>query len=91
MNVEDVCSSETSVYIRKSTRRHAPTYLNTWSVCCTRLLSNHFTFQCTGVNYVTSVAYPEILFGGGGVSTNSVENRGQRERGPVGGSQGFWR
>jgi hypothetical protein len=27
-----------------------------------------------------SVAYPEILFGGGG-STNSVEGRGQRERG----------
>ena len=31
-----------------------------------------------------SVAYPEILFGGGG--TNSVEDRGQRERGSVGGS-----
>jgi len=27
------------------------------------------------------VAYPGILFGGGGVSTNSVEDRGQRERG----------
>ena len=36
--------------------------------------------------YVTlqSVAYPGILFGGG--STNSVENRGQRERGSGGGS-----
>jgi hypothetical protein len=31
------------------------------------------------------VAYPGILFGGGG-STNSVEDRGQRERGPGGGS-----
>jgi hypothetical protein len=33
-----------------------------------------------------SVAYPGILFGGGGVSTNSVEDRGQRERGSGGGS-----
>jgi hypothetical protein len=32
------------------------------------------------------VAYPGILFGGGGVSTNSVEDRGQRERGSGGGS-----
>ena len=31
------------------------------------------------------VAYPGILFGGG-VSTNSVEDRGQRERGSGGGS-----
>jgi hypothetical protein len=31
------------------------------------------------------VAYPGILFGGGG-STNSVEDRGQRERGSGGGS-----
>jgi len=30
------------------------------------------------------VAYPEILFGRG--STNSVEDRGQRERGSRGGS-----
>ena len=30
------------------------------------------------------VAYPGILFGGG--STNSVEDRGQRERGSGGGS-----
>ena len=36
------------------------------------------------VQYI-SVAYPEILFGGGG-STNSVEDRGQRERGSGGGS-----
>ena len=28
-----------------------------------------------------SVAYPGILFGKGGVSTNSAEDRGQRERG----------
>ena len=33
-----------------------------------------------------TVAYPGILFGAGGGSTNSVENRGQRERGSVGGS-----
>jgi hypothetical protein len=34
-----------------------------------------------------SVAYPGILFGGGGGgSTNSVEDRGQRERGSGGGS-----
>jgi len=32
-----------------------------------------------------SVAYPGILFGGGGGSTNSVEDRGQRERGSGGG------
>ena len=33
---------------------------------------------------VTAVAYPGIFFGGGG-STNSVEDRGQRERGSGGG------
>jgi len=27
------------------------------------------------------MAYPGILFGGGGGSTNSLEDRGQRERG----------
>ena len=32
------------------------------------------------------VAYPGILFGGGGGSTNSVENRGQRDNGSGGGS-----
>ena len=32
------------------------------------------------------VAYPGIFFGGGGGSTNSVEDRGQRERGSGGGS-----
>ena len=34
--------------------------------------------------YTYPVAYPGILFGGG--STNSVEDRGQRERGSGGGS-----
>jgi len=33
-----------------------------------------------------TVAYPGILFGGGGRFTNSVENRRQRERGSGGGS-----
>ena len=33
-----------------------------------------------------TVAYPGILFGGKGGSTNSVEDRGQRERGSGGGS-----
>ena len=35
---------------------------------------------------VVSVAYPGILFRGGWGSTNSVENRGQRERGSGGSS-----
>jgi hypothetical protein len=34
---------------------------------------------------IATVAYPGILFGGGG-STNSVEDRGQRERGSGGSS-----
>jgi len=34
---------------------------------------------------IQPMAYPGILFGGG-VSTNSVEDRGQRERGSGGGS-----
>jgi len=33
-----------------------------------------------------AVAYPGILFGEGGVSTSSVEDRGQRERGSGGSS-----
>ena len=37
-------------------------------------------------NQFNSVAYPRILFGGGGGSKNSVEDRGQRERGSGGGS-----
>ena len=42
------------------------------------------------------MAYPGIFFGGGGGSTNSDEDRGQRERGRVGrsplvrGSGGSW-
>jgi hypothetical protein len=35
---------------------------------------------------LTPVAYPGILFGGWGGSTNSVEDRGQRERGSGRGS-----
>jgi len=37
-------------------------------------------------NYRKPVAYPGILFGGEGGSTNSVEDRGQRERGSGDGS-----
>ena len=36
--------------------------------------------------YIEPVAYPGILFGGGGSSTNSVDDRGQKERGSGGGS-----
>ena len=36
--------------------------------------------------YMNAVAYPGILFKGGGGSTNSVEDREQRERGSGGGS-----
>jgi len=36
------------------------------------------------------VAYPGILFEGGGCSTNSVEDRGQTERGSGGGSPLSW-
>ena len=35
---------------------------------------------------VSSSGVPKIFFGGGGGSTNSVEDRGQRERGSGGGS-----
>jgi hypothetical protein len=41
----------------------------------------HLTLQYTTH---TSVAYPELFFGGG--STNSVEDRGQREQGSGGGN-----
>jgi hypothetical protein len=34
-----------------------------------------------GICVVTSVAYPGIFFSGEGRSTNSVEDRGQRENG----------
>ena len=37
------------------------------------------------------VAYPEILFGGGGDSTNLVEDRENGDLGAVVPSQGFWR
>jgi len=39
-------------------------------------------------NFIPSgaVAYPGILFPGGGGSTNSVEDRGQRKSGSGGGS-----
>ena len=43
-------------------------------------------FQKFGDDMAQPVAYPGILFGGGGGSTNSVEDRGQRERGSGGGS-----
>jgi len=48
----------------------------------------HSTYFCLfRAFYVfTTVAYLGILFGGGGVSTNSVEDRGQREQGSGGGS-----
>jgi len=36
--------------------------------------------------YMNTVAYPVFLAGGGGGSTNSVEDRGQTERGSGGGS-----
>ena len=40
-----------------------------------------------GSRTLRTVVYPGILFGGGGGgSTNSVEDRGQRERGSGGGS-----
>jgi hypothetical protein len=42
--------------------------------------------QCEVDRTGYSVAYPGTLFGGGRGSTNSVEDRGQRERGSGGGS-----
>jgi hypothetical protein len=43
----------------------------------------YFLLSLFGSNiYLAPVAYPEIFFGGGvGGSTNSVEDRGQREQG----------
>jgi len=54
------------------------------SLACACLVKREFYVQIA-LNLVIfvsyePVAYPGILFGGGG-STNSVENRGQRERG----------
>ena len=45
-----------------------------------------YSFTLVARHNVGSVAYPGILFGGRGGSTNSVEDRGQRERGSGGGS-----
>ena len=44
--------------------------------------------DCVTVITFKSVAYPGILFGGGG-STNSVQDRGRREKGSGGGSPLF--
>jgi hypothetical protein len=40
--------------------------------------------------HISSVVYPGILFGGKGGLTNSVEDRGQRERGFGGDSPIVW-
>jgi len=47
--------------------------------------------KCGGYDWLLRqpVAYPGILFGGGGFK-NSVEDRGQRERGSGGGSPLLW-
>ena len=45
----------------------------------------HNNAMCCGYRFIT-VADPGILFGRGGVPTNSVEDRGQREWGSGGGS-----
>ena len=45
---------------------------------------SHIQFLYNQFYYYPPVAYPGILFGRG--STNSVEDRGQRERGSGGGS-----
>jgi len=52
-----------------------------------KCLRNDFLFKSNSLEkdiYMLSVAYPRILFGGG--STNSVEDRGQREQESGGGS-----
>ena len=58
-------------------------------------ISDRFVWLCTSVSFtdfrciqgVRPVAYPGIFFfAGRGGSTNSVEDRGQRERGSGGGS-----
>ena len=50
-----------------------------------RLNLNKYCRRDYGTYYWKSVAYPGIIFGGGG-STNSVEDRGQRGQGSGGGS-----
>ena len=42
-------------------------------------------FRSVSLTILATVAYPGILFGGGG-STNSVEDRGERKRGSGGSS-----
>jgi hypothetical protein len=54
-------------------------------------LNRHLRRLITGLScwvlvFNHTVAYPGILFGVGGGSTNSVEDRGQRERGSGGSS-----
>jgi hypothetical protein len=44
-------------------------------VLCFNLCCGYFNLFCNG--WVWAVAYPGIFFGGGGGSTNSVEDRGQ--------------
>ena len=57
--------------------------------CCTKgmfISQGDKHLQWLFLCYCRPVAYPGILFWGGGSSTNSVEDRGQRERGSGGGS-----
>jgi hypothetical protein len=53
---------------------------------CVDLRNFSLLFSCRKNSRVSvkSVAYQGILFGGGEGSTNSVEDRGQRERGSGG-------
>jgi len=65
-----------------------------WTSSNTSLAINHvhehlvLSWQGLSLGRLTAVAYPGILFGGGGsgVTTNSVEHRGHRERGSEGSS-----
>ena len=55
-------------------------------MCANHFTDIHETCRRDGIfGHPHPVAYPGMLFGGGG-STNSVEDRGQRERGSGGGS-----
>ena len=61
------------------------------TLCC--VAEHHIAVGTALLRTGMPVAYPGILFGGG-VQKNSVEDRGQRERGYGGRwppSQGFWR
>ena len=54
-------------------------------LCSVSVTLQHFLLPVSGVSQpLETVAYPGIFFGGG--STNSVEDRGQTERGSRGGS-----